>query len=1272
MMTFLLAMLAGVDASAAVPSVFPEKTIRFPGSGCTSFATDGRVLYAVSAWTRENGAVVFDVSDPKNMRFTADLPAHGYSTTDPVLVGDFAYQPLWYGAMRVKLTDPKHPTYELVDFAWPKHTADRIVREGNELKFISKSGVITHDVSADLRSATPFTRDETVEFEYDRRRSSFRSFRRHGKTKEYIGERFVLHSLSSLAVAGDTAYIAAATQPRTTGLWTLDLKKDGFVDFGTNALFRPAPLKGTQNFTMLMQSVGGITDLGGGYLLADDGAVRLGAGGRMEFIGERERSVCNSAFEGTRVALAESDLIRVLDVREPERLREIARWALPVEDHATGIALEGDVLWAVVNEKPAHKLHHRNAFLGYVPPKSALRKYRIEGTNLAEIAAIDIPASVACVRLKDGFLLVSGMSAMSVVDGRAMRKVREIPLDGEGASYRVKRFGDRVFATAAHIGIKEYDWSDPSDPKVLRVFRRSGGANAAVDDFTVANGRLYALTHSALDVYDLATEAKPFRADGPQFALNFGAIEKGVAKLPDGSEAVAFGEGGLYIRKNRRYLGEVPPTKEGTFPFHGDEVSADGWTLTVIDRSDRLRITVDASDPANPRVVRKAWLDEAMIWPFPDRLSAYVWRNWTMVPKARLAEVIGAKPEDLVRIAAEMGLPDQVSVAPEWDTLGRTSIIRRNWNLVPHAQWRKLVPPDPDVHSNTDEGEDIVKWQFGGGDYPDLPELRYDADEAGATAAERREIAARLKREGVDMSDAGWHPFAFKRNLDRLTGVRSSMKEEDRRFALRFNCAYDGEWTDGLLEKNAAIGVNAIWVTGDFASVVKDPKYPELGLDAERRFAGWSELVEHAAKFGIRVFVLFNDPKQQPASFFAARPERAAIRGMPDRTGANYSLCTSTEEVRRWLEDGMASVFDAVPGLGGFILISASEARTNCASRRSERGKCERCKDRDPAEIFAEVFSTMCRGMRRASANGLGVCWDWGWNEDEALRAIPLLPKGEAFMAMSEKGLTTVTGGVTNEVREYAISRIGPSARAEREFAAAQAAGLKVIAKVQPGASWEFAAVPSIRALSLVREHAGRVAATEADGVMLSWTCGSYPSENLRIFCDWPKRWQVGAAHPDDRTSAAFRAYPYNGGTLYCGNQHMGPGNPLYPTPTGRLATMTGIPYDNLQRWVGNIPTNAWIEAMDTVAAGSNGLMALHFRSAADQARFVVARDAGDRAGMRRLAARELETAKAAMEELCRDSRNAYERANGYFYNLQDLREKILGCALIKEGKDGE
>ena len=41
--------------------------------------------------------------------------------------------------------------------------------------------------------------------------------------------------------------------------------------------------------------------------------------------------------------------------------------------------------------------------------------------------------------------------------------------------------------------------------------------------------------------------------------------------------------------------------------------------------------------------------------PFPSRLHAFVWRNWTVVPQARLAEVLETSPENVARVAASMG-----------------------------------------------------------------------------------------------------------------------------------------------------------------------------------------------------------------------------------------------------------------------------------------------------------------------------------------------------------------------------------------------------------------------------------------------------------------------------------------------------------------------------------------------------------------------------------------------------------------------------------------
>ena len=73
----------------------------------------------------------------------------------------------------------------------------------------------------------------------------------------------------------------------------------------------------------------------------------------------------------------------------------------------------------------------------------------------------------------------------------------------------------------------------------------------------------------------------------------------------------------------------------------------------------------------------------------------------------------------------------------------------------------------------------------------------------------------------------------------------------------------------------------------------------------------------------------------------------------------------------------------------------------------------------------------------------------------------------------------------------------------------------------------------------------------------------------------------------------------------------------------------------------------------------------LHFRSVADQARFVLARDRGDTAEMKRIAAREAETAKALLPLVRRDSRIGYECSNHYFYVPRDLIEKVLSCRML-------
>src|SRR5437016_1549893 len=48
---------------------------------------------------------------------------------------------------------------------------------------------------------------------------------------------------------------------------------------------------------------------------------------------------------------------------------------------------------------------------------------------------------------------------------------------------------------------------------------------------------------------------------------------------------------------------------------------------------------------------------------FPDPLHAFVWRNWPLVPAARMAQVVGAKPAQIERLGRAMGLgaPPRIS-----------------------------------------------------------------------------------------------------------------------------------------------------------------------------------------------------------------------------------------------------------------------------------------------------------------------------------------------------------------------------------------------------------------------------------------------------------------------------------------------------------------------------------------------------------------------------------------------------------------------------------
>src|SRR5208337_1253352 len=134
---------------------------------------------------------------------------------------------------------------------------------------------------------------------------------------------------------------------------------------------------------------------------------------------------------------------------------------------------------------------------------------------------------------------------------------------------------------------------------------------------------------------------------------------------------------------------------------------------------------------------------------------------------------------------------------------------------------------------------------------------------------------------------------------------------------------------------------------------------------------------------------------------------------------------------------------------------------------------------------------------------------------------------------------------------------------------------------------------------------------------------------------------------------------------------------------------MVGFPYDDLNAWRGPYPAEVFASQFEKVASGwQKGITelrsvtgsaatedqrlalaaGLHFESVANQARFILARAAGRRDEMARIARSEARLARALYDLTLDDSRIGFESSNQYYYMPLDLVEKVVNCESIAAG----
>lgn len=398
------------------------------------------------------------------------------------------------------------------------------------------------------------------------------------------------------------------------------------------------------------------------------------------------------------------------------------------------------------------------------------------------------------------------------------------------------------------------------------------------------------------------------------------------------------------------------------------------------------------------------------------------------------------------------------------------------------------------------------------------------------------------------------------------------------------NAAY----TDTELAGIAAAGFNAIWVHGLLRDITRQRVFPEFGADADAHVDAMRQLIGRAGAHGIKIFLYMQPPRgiDDRDAFWNGNRDVAGS-GTPTDGVIVRSLCTATPRVQEYLRQASRNLVESLPGLGGVILITASEFPAHCWARggrvadasghyRQTPIDCPRCSTRDPADSVIEVIRSVRDGIRSVSADTEIMVWNWSWvnyEPDPCPGIIGRLPADVVFMADFERGGEMEILGRRRPVDEYSLAYPGPSPRFVKSVAEAGGRGLRTMAKLQLGATHELGTVPNLPLLFSIYQKARYLRDNPSAGFMGCWNFGNMRTANTAAFnrflalpstvarpeaelAAFAAEYFPGCA-PDRvveawrRFSDAMRSYPFALSFLYSSPLNYAPAYPLKPAPTG-------------------------------------------------------------------------------------------------------------------------
>ena len=324
-------------------------------------------------------------------------------------------------------------------------------------------------------------------------------------------------------------------------------------------------------------------------------------------------------------------------------------------------------------------------------------------------------------------------------------------------------------------------------------------------------------------------------------------------------------------------------------------------------------------------------------------------------------------------------------------------------------------------------------------------------------------------------------------------------------------------YTSEYLKELAGAGFNAVWIRGILRDLVPTKVFLELGRNSAAHLRSLRTVIRRGRRAGVRVFLYMQPPMGMPegAAFWRRYPEAQGATVI--HRGARMSaMCTSEPRVRAFLHEAAELLSKRLAGLGGVILITASEFQAHCYSHypdsleitfstgtsREPLG-CSRCRQRPPRDIIREIFENVRGGFRSAGSDAKIIAWNWSWSlyeKDPQNGIINSLPRDLTLMAGFERGAKKVILGKPRVIDEYALSYVGPSERFLASHKAARRRGMTVMTKLQIGTTHELATVPNLPLIGNLYEKARAIRRLRLGGFMGCWNFGNMLTANTAAF----------------------------------------------------------------------------------------------------------------------------------------------------------------------------